>query len=991
MRLLWSNERASFPLRGIGRGVAFVCVLVVGLLVSLAAQADDLADEADLQFQLGAEAYQRGDFREALTHFLASNRLVPNRNVVFNIARTFEKLKQYPEAYRYYSSALAAEKDSAQARKIDDALEQIRPFVAVLEVVTSPPGATLYVDRKDLGPRGESPRKLGLPAGSYKILAELPGYEPAEAKVIDAKVGKTARVELSLHQVLGTVAIEGAAGALVRVDDETRPPACTAPCRLDLPPGPHTLLVGRPGYRTAALAVEVRARRTITVRPDVQAVTGEVVVSTDEPGALIEVDDRPVGFTPTIVRVPVGKHRIRLSLRGFRSVERDVVVKKDRQARLDLTLTQSEEVIAASRSTQDVADAPSSVSLVTGKELQVMAYPTIAEAIRGVRGVYSWDDRSYVSSGVRGLGRLGSYGNRVLVLVDGMPTNDDWIGSSYVGYDARTDLADIERIEVVRGPGSVLYGTNAFSGVVNLVTRSRGVPPGGEVGLSTNLDGVARARARANVRFGRDGGLWTSVAAARSSGRDFYFPEYTTTTPPEVAGHARGVDGFRSGTFAGRAFYKSLSAQWSYHDHDKRIPTGQYDTILDDPRTHQRDTRLFLEGVFAPRLGPSVALVSRAHVNHYRFHAEYARPAAVGGLERDRFRGSWVGLEQRVEVTPVRDLRLTLGAEGQLHFQVDQHAEDDTGTFLDEEGGNGRPFQVGAVYAMADATLAPSFAFSGGARLDAYSTFGSSISPRVALLAKPYARGNTKLLGGTAFRAPSVYELYYNDGGATQVTSPDLEPERVYSAELEHTHRFSPTLTGTLSVFGNYVQNLIDQAGTGTAADPLRYRNRAEPLVTLGAEAEVRRDFRGGYMFSVSYGYQHATILEDESAGALLGLRTSEGVRHVANAPEHLATLKGAVPLLGRNVTLGSRLTIEGPRYDRFELESDAEPQGRTNGFAIWDVVFSGYEVASGVRWAAGVYNAFDWRYSLPTSSEFVQTRIAQNGRTFLLSGDVTF
>src|SRR5437773_1552373 len=57
------------------------------------AHADDVADEADLQFNLGADAYEKGDFRGALEHFLASNRLVPNRNVIFNIARTYEQLK----------------------------------------------------------------------------------------------------------------------------------------------------------------------------------------------------------------------------------------------------------------------------------------------------------------------------------------------------------------------------------------------------------------------------------------------------------------------------------------------------------------------------------------------------------------------------------------------------------------------------------------------------------------------------------------------------------------------------------------------------------------------------------------------------------------------------------------------------------------------------------------------------------------------------------
>ena len=61
------------------------------------ARADGLADEAELHFQLGASRYQRGEFTEALEHFLLSNRLVPNRRVLFNIARSYEQLKQYAD------------------------------------------------------------------------------------------------------------------------------------------------------------------------------------------------------------------------------------------------------------------------------------------------------------------------------------------------------------------------------------------------------------------------------------------------------------------------------------------------------------------------------------------------------------------------------------------------------------------------------------------------------------------------------------------------------------------------------------------------------------------------------------------------------------------------------------------------------------------------------------------------------------------------------
>src|SRR6187401_3401236 len=82
------------------------------------AYADDLADEADLQFQLGTERYEAGDFKGALEHFLVSNRLVPNKNVLFNIARTYEQLKRAPDAYRYYLLALEGETNPPARKRI---------------------------------------------------------------------------------------------------------------------------------------------------------------------------------------------------------------------------------------------------------------------------------------------------------------------------------------------------------------------------------------------------------------------------------------------------------------------------------------------------------------------------------------------------------------------------------------------------------------------------------------------------------------------------------------------------------------------------------------------------------------------------------------------------------------------------------------------------------------------------------------------------------
>src|SRR5690606_22944490 len=226
-------------------------------------------------------------------------------------------------------------------------------------------------------------------------------------------------------------------------------------------------------------------------------------------------DGRPMGYTPTLVRLPVGPHELEVSLAGYVGVERRVTVTEGDEQRVVVSLSRLEEVTAASRRKEAVAEAPSSVSIIPREELRLFAYPTIAEAVRGLPGVYGWDDRAYPSLGFRGLGRLGSYGNRVLVLYDDHPTNDNWVGSSYVSYDARTDLADVERIEVVRGPGSVLYGTNAFAGVVNVVTRPATRDLGGEVGVSAVHDGVGRVRLRGEAILGEDSQVWISAAGAR--------------------------------------------------------------------------------------------------------------------------------------------------------------------------------------------------------------------------------------------------------------------------------------------------------------------------------------------------------------------------------------------------------------------------------------------------------------------------------------------
>lgn len=976
------------------RTLVGVPLLAVSLMLGSAgiAHADDLADEADLQFNLGADRYEAGDFKGALEHFLVSNRLVPNKNVVFNIARTYEQLKRGPDAYRYYMQALEEETSPASRKRVEEALVRIAPTVAILKVETDPPGATVYLDRRDLGPRGNTPRSLGLAAGKYKVIVELPGYESAESEqAVEAKIGQEARVQLKLNPILGSLKIEGEPGAEVRLDSEDAKVVCTVPCTTTVVPGRHTLLVSKAGFQTGEYPIDVRPKSAMSVRAKLSAELGAVVVNADVRDALITVDDQPYGFTPAVINVPVGPHVVKVSQQGFRTVEQKVDVAVKKQTRVDLQLALLEEVTAASRVTESVEDAPASVTIISYQELRAMGYPTVAEAVRGVRGLYLSDDRSYATIGVRGFSKPGDYGNRVLILLDGQPMNDNYIWSSYVGFDGRVDIDDIDRIEIVRGPGSVLYGTSAFFGVINLVTRSREQRTHGEVAVSTAEYGVGRVRSTAVFRFSENAGMWATVSAAHGSGRDFFYPELQADPQDPQAergasglpidGYARGVDSFDAAMFTGRAWYKAATLQWFLNTRNKKIPTGEYGTIFGDSRNHFADTRGMIEGRFEPQLSKAVQSMSRAHANLYDFDAgsAYATP---DGLNRDTYRGRWVGLEQRFVFTPTDAIRATLGGEVIRHIQTKQLGDSDAGPYIFDNAGNpGRndPFTVAAGYALADVSFSPRFKLSGGARLDYYSNLDqfdvtSAFNPRLAAIIKPYDGGVLKIMAGKAFRAPSVYELYYSS--STQIPSNGLKPEQIFSGEVEFTHRISPTVLATIAGYGNYVSRLIELRYIDATIN--QYANSDAPVFVLGGEAEVRREWRAGWMVAASASVQKARYLDDPS------------LRDVPNSPDVLGSVKGAVPIIGRSLMGMTRVTLEGPRPDRNVRTTDP-PQGTTDAGVIWDLVLSGEAEKLGVRYNLGVYNLMDWKYDVVPSGEFRQRTLVQNGRTALASVTVSF
>jgi outer membrane receptor protein involved in Fe transport len=963
--------------------------VAVSLSAAARAQADDVADEAELHFRLGTERYTANDYRGALEHFLASNRLAPNRNVLLNIGRSFEQLRQPADAYRYYLQALEGETDPGRADKLRQSIARVEPSIAIVSVQTDPPGATLYLDKKELGARGTAPRTFGLVPGRYRVLASLPGYEDTASDEIEVAAGARPAVRLRLKPFLGRVSLDGPRGVEVRLDQDVGPAACRLPCQLDAVPGAHTLHFDHPHFFPSGRAIQVPPEGKIALAVRLTARSGTLLVDADARGASVRVDDVEAGFTPLVRSISVGSHRVSVAREGYRPVERVVTVEEGRPTEVDAELIRLDRVEAASRRLEGLERAPASVTVIPREELRAMGYPTVAEALRGVRGMYVSDDRTYVSTGIRGISRSGDFGNRMLLLSDGHPTNDTYVWSSYPGLDGRTDLYDVERIEVVRGPGSVLYGTSAFFGVVNVVTRGRGEKPRTEVSLSSVQEGVMRGRASHGGTFGRDGGYWLSVSGAQGQGRDWYYPELVATPNDPQApvgadgrpanGLARGVDGVKAGTVAARAWHGPWNVQAFYTSREKELPSAIQGSVFNSPRSKYTDTRGWLEARFEPKLSAAVTSLTRAHLNLYNFSGDLEFPAP-SGLTREHYWGRWVGLEQRFAVEAPGGVRVTVGGEVIRHARAELSGADDQGPYtFDDAGRAGRddPFWQAAAYGNVDWPIAPAFRLSAGGRFDYLSSqpnpqFVDYFNPRVAGFFTPYPDGLIKVIAAKALRAPSVLELFYNN--PAWFRSVGLQPEQIYSAEVEYTHRFTEATSLTLGGFFNYITDLVElnpvAAPDGTEAR--RYDNAGVAVVNPGAEVEFRHDWRRGAMFTASYGLYDPRY--DQPGGRL-----------VPNSIQHLASVKGGFPIAGRALGAFSRLTFEGPRADANARPGDP-PQGKSNPGLLWDLVFSGDLDALRIQYNVGLYNVADWRHSSIPSAEFLQRRFPQPGRTVLAS-----
>lgn len=261
------------------------------------------------------QARQRA-LRQALSLYHRALQITRSRSVIFNVAMCYELLQRYDDAYVYYAEYLAFEDlEAAERAGAESRMENIQPHVALVEVRSEPEGATIFVDRRDLSPRGMTPATIAIPAGEHRVILVLENHEDSEEGVT-AVLGETQQLELSLSAIPTRVRFHtDPPGAQIRLDEEDSDVLGTTPLSVEIPAGSHrvyAVLEDRAGRES----FEAPPGGDISVQVPLGSPTtpGVVHVDVDIDEAAVMVNGQRVGNAPVRqLRLAPGMHRITVS------------------------------------------------------------------------------------------------------------------------------------------------------------------------------------------------------------------------------------------------------------------------------------------------------------------------------------------------------------------------------------------------------------------------------------------------------------------------------------------------------------------------------------------------------------------------------------------------------------------------------------------------------------------------------------------------------
>jgi iron complex outermembrane receptor protein len=522
------------------------------------------------------------------------------------------------------------------------------------------------------------------------------------------------------------------------------------------------------------------------------------------------------------------------------------------------------EVYSAAKYKQDISETPSSVTVITSEEIKRYRYRDLSDILNSVLGFYTTYDRNYGYIGVRGFGRPGDYNSRILLLIDGHRMNDaiSNMGSMDLCFPLDVDL--IDRVEVIRGPASALYGGNTLFGVISVFTKSGRDYKGGQIAGEIGSEDAKKGRITYGNLFKNGVDVLVSGTYYDANGDTLYYPEFDD--PATNYGRVNNDDeNLKNVSF--KISYSDFTLEAAHAKREKGIPTAPWGSLFDHHGTRTWDETALVGLTYEHEYDDDLSVLGRLSYHYHECYGEYVYNSGGLTTSRDLEESSWIVGEFQVTKRLNDTHKIVAGADAQYNFQQDQKAWE-TVVFLDDQ----RDSKNWGVFIQDEIFLTDKLIVYAGVRRDEYDLMGSTINPRGAVIYKLTDATTLKLLAGRAFRSPSFYELYYNDGNITMKANPQLDPETIKTYEAVLESNFNKNLRGTASVFYYELNDLINQ--TTDPGDGLLVFENLSQVTASGFELAVEGKWASGLRGRLGYAY---VATNDETTHSRL-----------ANSPENM-------------------------------------------------------------------------------------------------------
>jgi outer membrane receptor protein involved in Fe transport len=629
----------------------------------------------------------------------------------------------------------------------------------------------------------------------------------------------------------------------------------------------------------------------------------------------------------------------------------------------DLSFEQlgSMEVSGVSKSAERLLDAPAAVTVVTAEDIRAYGFRTLADVLNMAPGFFTYSDRAYDYVGVRGFAPIESVNSRVLLLIDGFPSNDTVFQQALLGDEAVFDLDLVERIEIIPGPSSSVYGTNAFLGVINVILKTPSQASSGAkawVGSTGEHGGTASLSASA----GEDTRYLLQVTGASLQGLDVTFAPQAGL--PDGA-RVQGEDGENYTRAYAKIVSGNLRVSLGFSERRQDVGFGLYGDVM-GADSWVRDGLEFADVHYEGALDAATDYVLRASLAEYRYNADVTDPyGGIPGFPPTlpgtlTAIGDWIDTEATATHHFSATDRLVVGTELRRDVREDMNYSNAVqGNFLDVSEGD----SLASLYAQSDIDWSPQWATSVGLRDDLDTGEPNRLSPRLALLWKPTDWQVVKLLSGSAFRVPSFFEQEFQQP-PLNLPNVGLQPERIRTLDLEYEAQVTPVTSAALTLFHYRALDLINEVPVNDVGT-LQYQNSDTAQargVDIALDSHLLPTLHARLNAEYVYAYDSVGNWEQ-------------------NSPLWTGRLG-----LDQALPAGWRVGAEG----RFESRRENFDGSTLPAVEIANLSISSTPHAGRPDFSFGVYNVFDRSYAQPVAG-WVSESVNQPGRTWRATAGYRF